>query len=289
MGNDLEKINSNYEKLIKSNEEELEDVNNLLSKQKQNKEIIRLREEIEKEKKEINEFKKEIENIEQIDNVRNKKKEEKNKLEDKKEEKDRRISLLYDRIYEIQNELNSNEEKKKGNQTFYSNKKQLNEGMINLKAKIDKYKKRQIGYLDKIKICNDEIEENKSKKEKLINNLNNSMNIIKKKIQDRKIIIDDLTINYKEFNLTEREYKKKIKEDFKNTNEQTIQISTERNNKKDYEKLYFETLKNEEELKRRNEDQKKKNEELEQTNKNLEKNKKEVERKNMYLLKKLKN
>ena len=76
-------------------------------------------------------------------------------------------------MYEIQNELSSYEEKQKGNQTFRSNKKQLNEGMINLKAKIDKYKKRQIGYLDMIKICNDEIEENKLKKEKLIDTLNN--------------------------------------------------------------------------------------------------------------------
>ena len=257
MGNDLEKIKSNYEKLIKLNEEELEDVNNLLSKQKQNKEIIRLREEIEKEKKEINEFKTEIENIEQIDNVINKKKEEKKKLEDKKDEKDRRIAPLYDRIYEIQNESSSHEEKQKGNQTFRSNKKQLNEEMINLKAKIDKYKKRQIGYLDMIKICNDEIEENKSKKEKLINNLNKSMNTIEKKIQDRKIIIDDLIINNKESKLTTRKPKKKLNEDFQNKNEQTTQIYTERNNETDFKKLYFETLKNEEELKRRNRKRKK--------------------------------
>ena len=289
MGNDLEKIKSNYEKLIKLNEEELEDINNLLSNQKQNKEIIRLREEIEKEKKEINEFKTEIENIEQIDNVINKKKEEKKKPEDKKDEKDRRIALLYERIYKIQNELSNYEEKQKGNQTFRSNKKQLNEGMINLKAKIDKYKKRQIGYLDMIKICNDEIEENKSKKEKLINNLNNSMNIIEKKIQDRKIIIEDLTINNKESNLTTREPKKKIKEDLKNTNKQTTQIYTERNNKKDYEKLYYDTLKNKEELERKNEELERKYEELEKKNKNLEKNKKEVERNNMLLIEKLKN
>ena len=41
MGNDLEKIKSNYEQLIKLNEEQLEDVNNILSNQKQNKEIIK--------------------------------------------------------------------------------------------------------------------------------------------------------------------------------------------------------------------------------------------------------
>ena len=279
MGNDLEKIKSNYEKLIKLNEEELEDINNLLSNQKQNKEIIRLREEIEKEKKEINEFKTEIENIEQIDNVINKKKEEKKKPEDKKDEKDRRISLLYDRMYEIQNELNSNEEKKKGNQTFYSNKKQLNEGMINLKAKIDKYKKRQIGYLDMIKICNDEIEENKLKKEKLIDTLNNSMKTIEKKIQDRKIIINDLIINNKESNITEREYKKKIKEDLENTNEQTTQIYTERNNKQDFEKLYYDEVIKNKKLEIKNKD-------LEIKNKNLEKNKKELERNNILLRKK---
>ena len=113
------------------------------------------------------------------------------------------------------------------------------------------------------------------------------MNIIEKKIQDRKIIINDLIINNNEFNLTEREYKKKIKENFEDTNEQTTQIYTERNNETDFKKLYFETLKNEEELKRRNEELERKNEELKKTNKTLENNKKEVERKNMLLIKKI--